>query len=232
MYLVKCPNSWAPSAQSQFTLRYKDMAFAWRRFGTISDMMTQTTAPGPTANPAMKDSTAATATAPCQPMSQCHVDVDIGVTVTGRFRRDKWHFNVPGYLNPQLPCHRNSNVTIRQSNFLLMELLEHMGQEGWPKFVTHRIHKRLSEYSLGPGGEVVCNSSREAPNLEAVKMYCKEKCYTLPPQQTRIVFGAGWIRARSMCETSRVYEWVEYIRCAASLGSRDANYGANDAACW
>ena len=25
----------------------------------------------------------------------------------------------------------------------------------WPKFVTHKINKRLSEYSLGPGGAVV-----------------------------------------------------------------------------
>ena len=75
-----------------------------------------------------------------------------------------------------------------ESNFLLMEFLEHMGQEGWPKFVTHRIKEILYEYSLGPGGEVVCNSSRKAPNLEAVTSYCNEKYETLPPQQRPVLF--------------------------------------------
>ncbi len=59
-------------------------------------------------------------------------------------------------------------------NFLLMEFLTHLGKEGWPKFVTHRIRRYLYEYSIGVDGSINCYNSRDAIDLENVEKYCWE----------------------------------------------------------
>jgi hypothetical protein len=62
-----------------------------------------------------------------------------------------------------------------EANFLLMEFLTHLGEEGWPRKLAHRIGRKIYEYEYNATDKKVECAIRPAVNQAAVEAYCAEQ---------------------------------------------------------
>lgn len=73
-----------------------------------------------------------------------------------------------------------------EANFVLMEFLEHLGEDGWPKSIIHRVFNKMYLYKTDSDGNVIVESE-PALSVAAVEEYCGQFDY-LPRNQRPLLF--------------------------------------------
>lgn len=74
--------------------------------------------------------------------------------------------------NQHVVWHGHSDIGVdMEANFLLMEFLKHLGEEGWPTLVAARVGKQLFEYKKSPHEEELQCSTHTVETLYEIHQY-------------------------------------------------------------